>query len=439
MSPPQTPAPVAAYPAPPVLIEESHAVPLCNLMVMARTGAAVDPTGREGLVRHAAEMMRRGAGTRTRAQLDATLDELGASIDVVVGADSVGFLASGLSRHLPRLAELLGDVLARPTFDEGEHERLRRESLATLDDIRDDDASLCGRFWDRAAYGGHPYGRTTLGTAQSLAALGRDETRAWVSSRVVAPHLLVGFAGDVAPAHAESIAQALLAALPGQPVPLDPPQLVPTPAGGRRTLLIDKPERTQAQILIGHTAPPRKHEDWLALSVGAAVFGGTFTSRLMSEVRVKRGWSYGASCRLGRGRHGAAFRMRVFPSAELTASTLALVLELFEQVVEGGVTQAEVDFALGYLGGSWPFELATPADRLGKKLDTLLLELPADTYPRHLEKLRAIDAEQVNAAIRRWWRPQDATIALTGTAEEMLPTLAKLSLGEVQVVPYDSY
>jgi zinc protease len=424
----------------PVLIEESHAVPLASALVMSRTGASLDPAGHEGLVRHAAELMRRGAGGKTRAELDATLDELGASIDVVVGADSVGFMASGLSRHLPRLVQLLADVLSRPAFDEGEHERLRRESLALLDDVRDDDASLAGRFWDRTAFGDHPYGRTTLGTAGSLAALGLADARAWWAKSLVPANLIVGFAGDVTRPAAEALAAELCAGLPdGDPV-AEPVGPVAIPAArGRQTLLIDKPERTQSQILIGHSSLPRAHADWLPLSVASAVFGGTFTSRLMSEVRVKRGWSYGASSRLGRGRHGAAFRMRVFPSVELTAQTLALVLELYEQVVAGGVTQAEVEFALGYLSGSWPFELVTPNDRLSKQLDTILLGLPADTYPSHLKKLAAVDADQVNAAIRKWWKPDDAIIALTATAEDMLPRLADVKLGQVSVLPFDSY
>jgi zinc protease len=423
-----------------ILVEESHAVPLCSTVVMVPTGASIEPDGKEGLVRHASELMRRGAGGRSRAQLDATLDELGASIDVVVGADSVGFMASGLSRHLPRLVELLTDVLARPTFDAGEHERLRRESLALLDDVRDDDASLASRFWDRTAFGGHPYGRTVLGTEETLAELDLEDARAWWKTRVVAPQLLVGFAGDVTHARAAELAAGMMAALPGgmAPAEITAPLAVPA-TRGRRTVLIDKPERSQTQILVGHTAPPRAHADWLALSVGSAVFGGTFTSRLMSEVRVKRGWSYGASCRVGRGRHGAAFRMRVFPSNELTAQTLSLVLELFEKVVTEGVTPAEVEFALGYLSGSWPFELVTPGDRLGKQLDTILLGLAPDTYARHLKQLAAIDADQVNAAIRQWWKPDDVTIALTATADDMLPRLKGLPLGKLDVVPYDSY
>jgi zinc protease len=391
-------------------------------------------------VRHAAELMRRGAGGKSRAELDATLDELGASIDVVVGADSVGFMASGLSRHLPRLCELLGDVLARPTFDDGEHERLRRESLALLDDVRDDDASLCGRHWDRAAYGGHPYGRTVLGTEASLALLDLADARAWWKTRLVAGDLLVGFAGDVTRARAEELAASLVAQLAPGNAPREPASPLAVPATrGRRTLLVDKPERTQSQILIGHTAPPRAHADWLALSVGSAVFGGTFTSRLMSEVRVKRGWSYGASARVGRGRHGASFRMRVFPSNELTAQTLSLVLELFEKIVADGVTKEEVEFSLGYLSGSWPFELVTPGDRLGKQLDTILLGLAPDAYARHLKLLAAIDADKINAAIRRWWKPDDVTIALTATADDMLPRLAGLPLGQLDVVPFDAY
>jgi zinc protease len=438
----------AREPHPTVLVESSQAVPLCGIAVMARTGTAEDPDGREGLVRHAAELMRRGAGRHDRAGLDEALDELGASIDVVSGADSIGFTAQCLARHVDRVVDLLDDVLARPRFDEGEHEKLRRETLATLDELRDDDASLCARYFDRAAFGAHPYARTTLGTTASLAALGRDEVAAWAGRRVVPAQLIFGFSGAIEPARAEAIAARLSASLSArahlgggapQAGPPTPPTIDAPAGGGRRTVLVDKPERTQSQILVGHVAPPRAHADWLPLSVGAAIFGGTFTSRLMTEVRVKRGWSYGASSRIGRGRHGAAFRLKVFPSAELTCDTLRLVLEQFEAIVDGGVTQEEVDFALGYLAGSWPFELVTPGDRLGKQLDTLLLGLPADTYPRHLEKLRAIDAHQVNAAIRRWWRPRDCTITVVATADDLRADLEQLPIGPVDVVDWEAY
>src|SRR4029450_5849610 len=124
------------------------------------------------------------------------------------------------------------------------------------------------------------------------------------------------------------------------------------------------------------------------------------------------------------------------PSNELTAQTLSLVLELFEKVVTEGVTPAEVEFALGYLSGSWPFELVTPGDRLGKQLDTILLGLAPDTYARHLKQLAATDAPPRNTATTRW---SQHTQTPTATADDTPPRLDGLKLGQVDVLPYDSY
>jgi zinc protease len=422
-----------------LLVETSHAVPLASVSVFIRSGSITDPNGQEGLTRHAAELMRRGAGSRSRAELDAALDEIGASIDVMVGGDSVGFVGHGLSRHLDKVVDMLADVLARATMSDEEHEKLRRESQAMLDELRDDDAALAGRYFDRAAFAGHPYGRTTLGTAASLEALDVNRARAWRDAFLRRPELVVGFSGDVDEARAAVLAERLVAALPAEMTPIWSEADVPPPSGGRRTVLIDKPERTQTQIILGHVGPARRHPDWLALSVAGCVFGGTFTSRLMKEVRVERGWSYGASARLGRGRLGGALRMRVFPSVENTPGCLALCLELFEKLVSGGVTADEVEFALGYLRGSWAFELATAGDRLGKRLDLLLLDLPADTYSRHLERLAALSVDEINAAMRRHFHPESLTVAITGTAADVMPLIGGLPLGQVDVVGFESY
>jgi zinc protease len=424
------------------LVESHPAVPLAQVLVLTPGGCAADPADRSGLGRHAAELMRRGAGGLSRAELDEKLDHLGASIDVVTSTDAIGFLAHGLARHLPTLVDLLADVLARPTLAADEHERLRRESLALLDDVRDDDGSLCARFFEREVFPGHAYGQSSLGTEASLGAMTLADVHAWRHQAMDRRRALIGFAGAVPEVEALTLAPILAAAF----AEAEPSQKLPGPAAGpvalpsaRRTLLIDKPERTQSHILVGHAGPARRDPAWLPLQLGATAFGGTFTSRLTTEVRVKRGWSYGASCRLGRGRFGSSFRIKVFPSTELVRDTLALVLELWREVADKGLSAEEIEFARGYLAGSWAFELATPADRLGKKLDLELLDLPGDTFTGHLQRLAAITPDEVNDAIRRFWHPEHAAVVLTGTARDLEPRLGGLDLGPLNQVAYDSY
>lgn len=422
-----------------VFVEEQHDIPLVTIEAVVRSGNAADPAGREGLARHAAELMRRGAGGRTRAELDAALDALGASIDAEIGPDAVTFAARCLRRNLEPTLALLADVLARPTFDPEEHDKLRRESLAMLDEIRDEDSSLCARWFERCALAGHPYAKTALGTEDSLAGLAREDAIAWAARHLLADDLVVGFAGDVTPDEGRALADRLSADLRRGPAPDADPHDEPPLPPARRTVVVDKPDRQQTQLLLGHGGPRHASPDWLPLSVAAAAFGGTFTARLMTEVRVKRGWSYDAGCRLGRGRFGSSFRIRVFPSAERTRDTLELVLAMWEEIVSGGLRPEELEFTKSYLHGSWAFEVDTAPKRLGRRTDALVMGLPDDFYPRYVERIAAVELDQVNDAIRRWWQPDRATIVLTATAEEMLPRLEGLPLGPVEVVRFDSY
>src|SRR5262249_26565668 len=160
-------------------------------------------------------------------------------------------------------------------------------------------------------------------------------------------------------------------------------------------------ERTQSQILLGHPAPRWAEPDFLPLSVAATAFGGTFTARLMTEVRVKRGLSYGASCRLSQGRGARGCVLSVAPSLEQTEETLVLVLRLWVEWGEGGVTDDEVPFARNYLAASFAFQVATPEDRLDLALALAVCGMRADYPDRIIPLLRAVDPDAVRAAMHR--------------------------------------
>src|SRR5262245_12731100 len=215
------------------LLEEQHDLPLCDVRFVVRTGASADPNGREGLARYAAELMRRGAAQRRRAELDTAIDALGASLEVEARQDFITWSGHCLRRNLEGLLALAGDVLCRPRFDEDEEEKLRRESLALLDDIRDDDGSLAARFFEREALAGHAYGRSVLGDERSIGLHDAAQAAAWARAHVVKDNLIVGVAGDVDEATARALVEDALASLPAGPAPA-PVALPPPPLPQRR-------------------------------------------------------------------------------------------------------------------------------------------------------------------------------------------------------------
>ena len=421
------------------LVEPFHAIPLVSIVVALRSGAAHDPPGKGGLTRLAMRMLRRGCEGMTADQIEGAIDRLGAEMAVDTGASTVAVHAQVIGRSLEAFVDLLARLLSTPTFPSDELARLKRESIAEIIESRDNDRAIAQKAFQRAFFPDHPYGRTAGGTTTSVASITQDDARAFWRKHVVRGNVVVGFAGDVAGAEASKLTLRLLAAI-AQGAALADPVPPPPVHEGRRLLFVDKPERTQTQILLGTLGTSPHDADHAALGVANAIFGGTFTSRLMKEVRSKRGWSYGAYSRLGIDRQRQAFSIWTFPGADDAAKCIALELELYESFVAKGITPRELAFIKRYLTRSHAFDIDTAAKRLHQALDVELLTLPADYYTGYLDSVNAVTLDAANEASRTRLSVDNLLAVVVGTASQIfdgvrdaIPRLASHS-----VVPFDA-
>ena len=422
----------------PILFEPAVGNPLCWFSAATKVGAALDPPGREGTTRHTAELARRGAGGLDRAQLDAAIDQIGGSLQVEVDRDWLAVTATCLERHLDRAVGLAASVLADPIMSQREHEVLLRETRHELDDVRDDDYSLADRHFHRVCAPGHPYARTTLGTEESLGRIERDPLPAYHRS-LWGQELVVGVAGPITAERADGVAGDLRAAVAGRPAAAPLSLQISAFPSGRRLILVDKPKRTQCQIVLGHLAPAYGSDDFVALMPVETAFGGLFTSRLMQEIRVTRGWSYGAGCRMVKARAPHWFRIWLAPTADVAPDALALTLSLYEQLADGGLRQDEFDLSIRHLTGALPFARATARQRMRLALRHEVIDIPLDFPARLPTLLAALSLDTVHQAAARWLRPRDLCIIMVASADEMAPRLEAAGLRPAEIVPYDSY
>jgi len=421
------------------LLEPSHDVPLVSLVIALRSGSAVDPPDLAGLSRVAVRMLRRGCEGLTSEQIDFRIDSLGAEMAVDTSPSTVAIHAQVITRNLEALVDLLLRMLRTPTFPESELERLKRESVAEIVEARDNDRIVAQKAMNRTLFEGHPYGRNAGGTTQSIPRITRKDVVAFYERFLVQANLVIGFAGDVTASVAPVLARRLVSHLPrGQSEGDDVPE--PTMRPGRRLLVVDKPERTQTQMLIGTLGTAPHDDDHVALVVANAVFGGTFTSRLMKEIRSKRGWSYGASARASIDRRRQAWILWTFPAAQDAGPCLALAIELLDQWVAGGVTPREVSFILRYLIRSHAFDVDTAAKRLHQALDVELLALPPDYFSGWVRRVREVTADAASAAVKSRIHPENLLSVVVGTASQVLDPLqsALPGLTEASVVPFDA-
>lgn len=425
--------------SPPVFVEASHALPIVSVLIAFRSGSAHDPPARDGLARVTARMLRRGARGFSSQELEATIDGLGGEFAADVSASTTSVHFEVIQRSLEPMSDLVATMLAEPSFDEQELSRLLRESEAELVEARDSDRALASRAFRRVLFEGHPYGRRVSGTISTLRSITRRDVAEFYARHYTRENAVVAVSGDIEPDEAKALAEKLLARLPSGALVADP-VTPPTVKPGRRLVFVDKPERTQTQMVIGALGTHARDLDHVPLVVANTVFGGTFTSRLMQEIRAKRGWSYGAYSRVGFDRQRDAFTMWSAPSATDAAACLALKLSLLSAWRAEGITAEELQFVKRYIVRSHAFEIDTARKRVHQPLEEVLFDLPEGYHSRYLEQVEAVSVDAANESVRRRISEDDIVIGVVGTYSEIGDALAKAipGLAEVLVVPFDA-
>lgn len=420
-----------------VFLEEDHALPLVDIEVVLSRGCRLDPPGLEGLTRLTAQMMRRGPRGVGAELFDERLDALGSSLATTVAHESTRLSGTVLQRNLTPFLRAVRDVLTRPALRKADLARLRRRAIADVRGLRDHDRALAARAFRGALFGAHDYARPVWGTEASLARITLDDVRAQHARLVRAGHLWVGFAGAVREGDVRPWVDDALGAVPAGAEPRPKGGAVRRPRG-RRVVLVDKPSRAQTQLYVGALGLRAGDPRSTAATVANTGFGGTFTSRLVHEVRSERGWSYSASSHLGLDRQRDAWSMYSHPSAELVLDCLALELSLVEGWCARGLSAREVRAAKRYLSKSHAFERETAHRRLSVDLEAAVLSLPAGWTEAFDERLRAVTRRSAHEAIRSFLDPDHLTVAVLATHTPALEEglLALPGVRRVERVPY---
>jgi zinc protease len=427
-----------------LIVESNHTVPLVHVLIGSRSGSASDPRHREGLTNLAAEWARRGAGGKSREELDAAFDALGAELEVTTLPDATWFEGEILARNLDAYLALVADVIVRPNFSAAEFERTRQEVIGQIDEGRTDDRALAGRFFARNLYADHPYGHPPDGLPAALSAMRADEVSAHFRRHFVGKNLVFAFSGDV---EAEGLSAALKRSFRALSTAAAPETNAlemrePVPPKGWRIQLVDKPDRQQTQLLFGHPAVRASDPDFLPLTLGLTAFGGhAMNATLMDEVRRKRGLAYGAYLTLSERRAVGAATGWVFSGSDKTVTTLKLVLKLYVAFMEKGLSADEVSFFKRFLIGTHASEMDQPEHRLAARVTAEIAGLPADFVDTYAERIDALTPAAVNAAIKRHVHARDLAITMVATASVMKKLLvdAKVQESAIDVVPYDGY
>jgi zinc protease len=329
--------------------------------------------------------------------------------------------------------------LTQPSFPEKEVKKLKSETISNIQEELGHDGSIASRHFSQFLFQEHPYGKPVIGSIRDIKNLTRSQIVEHYR-RVLNPEsMIVLGSGDANPevisSWAEEVAKSSLAREPVLSLSAKPKNFAK-----RRLLIIDKPDRTQTQIYIGQIGIRISDEDYFPLYLGNHAFGGgTFSAILMEEIRVKKGWSYGANSSFRHGLQPRSWSLHLYPAEKDTAAALERALQLVEDLKNQGLTQAQFEFAKRSLINSSGFMYNTPKKRVENKLLEKTLELPDGFMQSYGVALQKIQLSDVNQSLKKFLQPGQLAIAVLGTAQNLKEQLIKVSgipEDQVEVVPY---
>ncbi len=413
---PRAPVVVTLSNGMPVWVLESSPVPVVNVkLVMRGAGSASDPAEKSGLAALAAGMLDEGAGERGALDLAKELDLLGASIGTGVSRESGEIHLSVLRRNVDSALDIFADVLLRPRFDPKEWERVKTLTVNSLLQRRDNPASSARVVTDRVFFGaGHPYADPVSGDAGSVGGIDVEELRKFHAARWNPASAVLIATGDIS---AEEIREKLEKRLgswmpAGAPAPAAPPPAL-SAAKRPRLVVVEKPNAPQTVISIALPGRARRDPAYAQLVLASNVFGGSFTSRLVQNLREKHEFTYGASSNFQRLRGPGAFLIQTSVKTDTTGEALVEIARECRDM-SAGLRAGELEKAKAAARTSLVEAFSTASSALDLLAATTELELPPDEPRRNIERMAAAAAADVERIAREVIRWGDATIVLVG-------------------------
>jgi zinc protease len=419
----------------PVTVARRGRIPLVAVRLVLASGSAGDPGAKEGLADFTMRLLRRGTAQRDAHSIDEAIEFVGASLGLFAGEDQVAVALTTPAEHLPAMLGVLSELSRSPVFPEEEVSTERERTLGQFANDVDDPSLLADRALLRTAWAGPPYGHDVSGTRASVASFTRQDPAgfhaAYFGPRPA--HLFV--VGAVDPdAVATQVEEAFgpWAGGPERGVEISPAKGM---ARAGTVVVVDRPEQTQSQVRLAGPAYRRGAPVQFAAQIVNVTLGGGFTSRLVREVRVKRGLSYGVGSSFDALRAGGLFSVSSFTKVETTGQLLSVMRQEVDRMRERGPTQAEVEKAQRYLAGLFPLRTETNESLAAVLADMALYGLGDDWLDRYRDRVYAVTRAEAREVAGRYCFPEAPLTVVVGPAERLRPQLERF--GPVEVLSAD--
>jgi zinc protease len=415
-----------------VYYNERPGLPLVAASLVLRRGSGANPLDRPGLASFTARMLQQGTSTRSALQIADRAADLGTTVSTRATVDSSRIGSECLTRNFSDILELISDLALRPSFPEGEINRVRSERLAALVHEKDQPFSVASRVASAALYGPkYTYGYPEIGTSESLKAINRDDLLHFWQQNYLPNEAALVVTGNIKLTDLKPLLEKQFGEWkPGNS---------PTPNMGTREptdaklILVDRPDSPQTAMFFFSGGPARSTPDYPQIEVMNADLGGLFSSRINMNLREEHGYTYGAESFFSYHVDPGAF---IVSSAVRTDATAAATTEVFKELRrmrDTLMTADELRLARDASAQSLPGRFETGAETAGTFTELYVYQLPLDYFSLLPARLNAVTAEQAQVAAQKYIQPDKITVVAVGDLAKIEADMKKLNLGKTEI------
>ncbi len=404
-----------------VLFVEARQLPMFDLRLTFAAGSSQDQA-HPGIALLTNAMLNEGVAGKDVGAIAEGFEGLGAEFSNGAYRDmAVASLRSlsAVDKRQPAL-RLFSQVVGQPTLPADSLARIKNQLLAGFDYQKQDPSHLASQRLFERLYGQHPYAHPSEGNPQSVPGITREQMRQFHQKAYAAGNAVIALVGDLSRDEAQAIAEQVSSALPKGPALAKVAQPQPPSAGASH---IEFPSK-QTQILLAELGIDRADPDYAALAMGSQILGGgSFGTRLMTEVREKRGLTYGVYSGFTPMQVRGPFTISLQTRAELSEGTLTLVKDLLRDYLKTGPTQQELDDAKRELAGSFPLSTASNQSIVGQLGAIGFYGLPLSFLEDFMQQSQNLTVEQVRTAMNKHLDADQLVIVTVGptVAQQPLP------------------
>jgi predicted Zn-dependent peptidase len=416
-----------------VWLVENHKLPViaCNLVLFA--GSERDPLNTPGLASLTASMLQEGTKSRTSLQIADEIDGIGASMRVFLQSDFVSVSLDCLTKHLDAALDVYADVLTHATFPEKEFVRVKNERLTSLLQQKDRPPVIAAVAFSRILYGAnHPYGNDVSGTEQSVKALTRDDLVKFHQTYYRPNSATLIVYGDVSMEIMLPKITSMFASWQKADVPAV--GSFPTPqVDARKVYLIDKPGAPQSEIRIGFPALARTTPDFFPVNLMNMILGGQFSSRLNSNIRERRGFSYGVRSGFQFTRLPGPFVASGGVHTAKTDSSLQEFLREIDLMREKGLTTEELEFAKNRTKGVFATGFESPQQIAAALVNLVVYTLPDDYFVNYLKNVDAVTLADVQRVAHQYLDTSKMAMVVVGDTKVIRSGIEQMKFGPIVI------